>query len=329
MKWTVVIVAAAMFAATAAASTIPFTVFGAASFTNINSMDVQGDPDNVLGSWVATGGGNVNAIRVTGALTKVASGTYASEARVRFMPGAGQSFTAFNFQATTVTSYTGTLAIGPTVVSVTPFALTSGGTVNLEWFESYDDAANSPDSIWDTVTYEFGEKGAVQNGGGNLGTLIGDGVTVNTPGSHVAGGLDFFTFNFAGVNGPLDYLNISMVGGGTGGMTDTEMALYDGLGNLVATSDDEGPGLFSELSYGAADPLAAPDLAPGLHGLTLAAGSYTIVTAGYNTTFGATIDAITPGSNAGTYTLGVTYMPEPGSLALLALAGLFVARRRS
>lgn len=326
MKWILVLVAAGMFAATAAASSLSFGVFGAASFTNVNSMDLQGDVDNVLGSWVASGGGTVRVIRVTGSLTKIASGTYASEARVRFTPGAGHSFAPFNLQATTVSSYTGTLAIGPTVISVTPFALSSGGTVNLEWFESYDDAANAPDQVWDSVTYEFG---TVINGGGNLGTLIGDGVTVNTPGSHVAAGLDFFTFNFAGVNGPADYLNISMLGGGTGGMTDTEMALYDGLGNLVATSDDEGPGLFSELSYGAADPLAAPDLTPGLNGLTLAAGSYTIVTGGYNTTFGATIDAITPGTNAGTYTLGVTYMPEPGSLALLALAGLFVARRRS
>jgi hypothetical protein len=120
-----------------------------------------------------------------------------------------------------------------------------------------------------------------------------------------------------------------MIGGGTGGMTDTEMALYDGLGNLVATSDDEGPGLFSELSFGADDPLAAPDLTPGLHGLTLAAGDYTIVTAGYNTVFGATIDEITPGTNAGTYTLGVTYVPEPGALALVALLGCCGARRRS
>jgi hypothetical protein len=106
------------------------------------------------------------------------------------------------------------------------------------------------------------------------------------------------------------------------------MALYDAGGNLLASSDDEGPGLFSELSYGAADPLAAPDLTPGLNGLTLPAGTYTIVTGGYNTTFGATIDSITAGTNAGNYTLGITYFPEPASFALLALGALSLIRRR-
>lgn len=327
MKRFLVFAAVAAFASTAIASTSFFDVFGTASFTNKGSIDLQGDPDNALDSWIATGGGVVSAIRVTGSLTKVASGTYASEARVRFTPGSGQGFTAFNFQATTVGSYTGTLAIGPSLLNVTPFTLSNGGTVGLEWFESYDDVANAPDSVWNSVSYEFGAN-TITNGGGSLGNLTGNGVTVNTPGSHVAGGLDYFTFSFGGVTNPTDYLNISMLGV-TGGMTDTEMAIYNSLGNLVATSDDEGPGLFSEFSFGTADPLAAPDLTPGFNGLTLAAGNYTIVTAGYNATFGSTINNITGGTNAGSYTLGITYMPEPGSFALVALAGLFAARRRS
>lgn len=317
-----------MLVSSAQASIASYTSLGTASFTSRGSVDAQGDIDNVLDSWIAPNAGTVNSIRVTGSLTEVATATYASEARVRLSSGAGQSFTAFNVQASTVTSYVGTIAIGPTSINVTPFSLNAGGTVGFEWFESAQDGtAGVAEQIWDNVSYEF-ISSVVTNGGGALGTLTGNGVTVSTPGAHVSGGLDFYTFTFGGVNNPGDYLNISMLAGATGGMTDTEMALYDSLGNLVASSDDEGPGIFSELSYGTADPLAAPDLVAGLHGATLAAGTYTLVTAGYNTAFGSTIGSITPGTNAGTYALGITYVPEPASLVLLACSILAVSRRR-
>ncbi len=315
-------------AASALASSSAFSVVGSASFNNIGSIDAQGDLDNVRMNWVATGGGPISAIRVTGQLTEIATATFASEARVRFTAGAGSAFTAFNLQASTTTGYTGSIAIGPSTINVTPFTLTNGGTVGLEWFESAQDGtANIAEQTWDNVLYEFGSN-VITNGGASLGSLVGNGSTMSVPGSHASGGLDFFTFSFGGVNAPTDYLNLSMLGGGTGGMTDTEMALYDGLGNLVASSDDEGPGLFSELTYGAADPLAAPDVAPGFNGLSLAAGTYTIVTGGFNTNFTPTIGAITAGTNAGSYSLGVTYVPEPASLALLALGAICLGRRR-
>lgn len=318
------------FVADALASSVTstFTPVGSVTFTNKNSIDAQGDVDNNVDSWIAAGGGSVNGIRVTASLTEVNTATFASEARVRISPGAGNTFTAFNFQATTVGGFTGTLAIGPTFLPVTPFTLNAGG-VGFEWFESFQDGtAGLPESRWDSVTYEFGTGSTtITNGGINLGALPDNGTPVNYSGSHVSGGLDFFPFSIGGVAGGLDYLNISTSAGAAPSMTDTEIAIYDSLGNLVVANDDNDVDFFSELSIGAADPLAAPNYTAGFDGLTLPAGSYTLVTGGFNTTFSPTIGGIVPGTNAGTYNLSLSYVPEPASLVLLALGGLLIRRR--
>ncbi|MDX2131636.1 MAG: hypothetical protein SFY69_06265 [Planctomycetota bacterium] len=317
--------------ASALASVSAFTPVASVTFTNKNSVDAQGDPDNARDSWISPVGGSVTAIRVTGSLTEVNTATFASEARVRLSAGAGSSFTAFNYQASTVGNYTGTLAIGPTTIGVPAFSLSAGGQVNFEWFESFQDDANLPESRWDTVTYELGAN-VITNGNFNLGTIPQNGTTQVIAGSHVAGGLDFFTFSLGGPVANIgDYLNIKMKFGATGGMTDTEIALYDGNGNLVATDDDGFTGFASMLTFGASDPLAGAggDVSlPGANGLSLAAGNYTLVTGGFNTVFGATIGQITPGTNAGTYSLEITSVPTPGALALLGVGGLLAGRRR-
>lgn len=328
------LVAVAGLASSAMASSVvnTFTPYGSASFTNKNSNAIQGDAGNDLGTYTFGSGGTVNAIRVTGNLTSVISGTYASEARVRMSAGAGNAFTAFNFQASTTSNYSGTLAIGPTQIAVTPFTL-AAGDVNFEWFDSYDDGAGA-DSTWGDVTYEFGNgSSSIVNGNYALGALNNSGVTYSTSGSHVSGGLDFYTFTIpAGVSNVGDYLNIRS---SAGTINDTEFALYDSLGNFVAENDDGavGSGYYSQFSWGAADPLAEPGVTsntnPGETGLTLAGGTYTLVVAGYNTVFGATIGAITPGTAVGTYNLDITYnVPAPGALALLGLGGLVAVRRR-
>ena len=103
---------------------------------------------------------------------------------------------------------------------------------------------------------------------------------------------------------------------------------------LLFADDDDGAigaGFYSMLSFGDADPLgdaADPsNTAPGANG-SLAAGTYTIVVGGFNTVFGATIGSITAGAASGAYSLDVTYVPAPGAVALMGLAGLVAGRRR-
>lgn len=324
-------------AGTAQASISSFSVVGTASFTNKNSIDAQGDIDNNIDSAIVGPGGAYNAVRVTGVLREVIEGTFASEARVRVSAGAGNAFTAFNVQASTVGAYPGaglgTVNVGPTAVGVTAGTLAAGGTVNFEWFESFQDGtAGLPESRWDSVSYEFGSN-VIINGSHNFGTLNGNGVTQSYDGSHVSGGLDFITFT---IDQPVanlgDYLNIQMLFGATGGMTDTEMALFGPDGSLIASDDDGNVGFSSQLSYGAADPFASggtDEIAAGFNGLSLAAGTYTIGTGGFNTTWASTLGgAHLPGTNAGTYRLDITFVPTPGAAALLGLGGLMAARRR-
>ena len=307
------LVACAGVASASSSTTVPFTVQATATFSNKASIDAQGDVDNARDTWVSTYSGPINGVRVAGSLTEVNTGTYANEARVRV--GAGFGFR--DLQASTTGNFTGTLAIGPTTLATSAFNLVSGETVNFEWFESLQDGtAGLVESTWDSVTYEFGFGGTViTNGNVALGTLpLG---TTSYSGSHVSGGLDFITFSVPAIVNPGDSLYIGLSDGLTGiSMDDTEIALYDAAGNQVGYNDDIGyPNYFSELSY--------DDLAP------LAGGTYTLVTAGYNSSFPLTLGGtFSPGTNAGSYELAITYVPTPGALALLGLGGLITGRRR-
>ncbi|MFA6046689.1 MAG: PEP-CTERM sorting domain-containing protein [Phycisphaerales bacterium] len=312
---------------------IPGALLGSATFTGVNSIDAQGSATNNTGSAVIVPGGSVASVRAFGTLNLATAGTFASEARVRFSAGAGNAFSAFNFQHTSIGAYPASGTVNfDTTTNVTPFALTNGGTVNFEWFESFQDSAGVPESTFAPVTYEFRSAATLQNGSFNFGTLASNGVTAHYNGSHVSGGLDFITFTLSSPVANLgDYLNIRMLAGTTGtSMSDTEIALYGPDGSFIATDDDGATGFFSQLSYGAADPFpSGSDILPGSSGLSLAAGTYTLVTGGFNTTFASSLSGtFTPGTNSGTYDLAVTFVPAPGAMALLGLGGLVATRRR-
>ncbi|NEQ77973.1 MAG: PEP-CTERM sorting domain-containing protein [Okeania sp. SIO2C9] len=161
----------------------------------------------------------------------------------------------------------------------------------------------------------------------NLGSLSNDGTSLVQAGADAGNGnLDFFNFTLDDdIDNINDWLNIAT---NTLNNNDTDIGLYDANGFKVAEDDDGGPLFDSELSFGGADPLAAPDKTPGVDG-TLLAGDYTLVVSGWNANFTTNINDIVAGTQdlPTSYTLTITNFdddiqstPEPtGILGFLAM----------
>ncbi len=226
------VLSVACWGATAMASSVAILNSEAVSFTGIDSVGPLGDAANITTMATLTGGFAANNIIVTGTLTEVQTGTFASEADIA-ITAPGGSVTA---NGSTTASYTGTIATGPTATTIpTPFD--PAGLVSFEFFESFNDGPG-PDQTWDDVTIEFQEIG-IMNGMADLGTLPSDGTMVTTSGFNVSGGLDFYDFvvTAPGVAAG-GYLNIQTFDNGTGDTIDSEIGLFDSAGILVAFDDD-------------------------------------------------------------------------------------------
>ena len=193
MRKTIGILAIVACAGLAQASSVtPGSSIGTATFTSVSSDGPIGTATNSTGSWVATGSGVVGSVVITGSLTEINTGTYASEARVNIVNSANANTGVL--QASTTGDFTGTLAIGPVTknwFTGGPLNVTAGDVLNFEWFESYNDTGI--DATWGTVTYDFQTAATINNGNAAFGSLA-IGSTTNYSGGHVAGGLDFFTF---------------------------------------------------------------------------------------------------------------------------------------
>ncbi len=148
-------------------------------------------------------------------------------------------------------------------------------------------------------------------------------------------------FSTTDITSPI-YLDFST----NGSSFDTELGLFSGFGagaTFVDTDDDSGLGLASVLTFGAGSGLMLGDafnlggngIAEGEDG-NLAAGNYTLVVGGFNTTFGSTLGGTTFGSASGDYTInvytnkaGFAVIPEPTSTLLMFVGfGIAAIRRR-
>ncbi|RMH10921.1 MAG: hypothetical protein D6695_10450 [Planctomycetota bacterium] len=168
----------------------------------------------------------------------------------------------------------------------------------------------------------------------DLGAITGDTV-IN--GFFDAGEVAWVRFEIPAISAPL-YLDFATEGSTNpdGSTADTELGLYDGVGNFVATDDDDGVSLFSVLTFGAGSGLMLGDsfnlggdgIANGEDG-NLGAGVYWLAIGEYNTTYNAANWDVAGGNEAVNYVLSVyANIPAPASLALLGLGGLVARRRR-
>lgn len=165
---------------------------------------------------------------------------------------------------------------------------------------------------------------------------IGDGDVI--AGSLAPNEVQWFSFT---ISPGISYLDITT----NISQFDTEIGLYDSLGNLLSSDDDDGFGLNSTLSFGTGSGLVLGDgfnlggdgIANGEDGMLAGPGLYFLAIGEFETLFGPNFAVSSTGLDAGGdftitfYTDNVGEIPIPAAfpLFLAGLAGLgFVGRKR-
>jgi len=196
------------------------------------------------------------------------------------------------------------------------------------------------------VSAASAEPGSYTNLGEILDTspiyAVGDNIT--TINGMAANEIKWFKFTWGGTSGATFFLDIDTTSVRHADVTsttvDTELGVYDASGNLVASDDDDGAGLYSALSFGATTPTRAytigGDISPmtpanGRDG-TLGAGNYWLAAGAYNTTFGATDWQVTSSAGGDPDSFDLNFrtdlVPEPHTFAVLGLGAAVLLRRR-
>ncbi len=102
--------------------------------------------------------------------------------------------------------------------------------------------------------------------------------------------IQWFKIVLPAVSAGNGFVDIWTASGGTTPMTDTEVGVYDNSGNLMASDDDDGPGLFTSLSFGLTAPTRPNGTGVAHNGRDgeLAEGTYWVAVGRFNVTYGTT-----------------------------------------
>lgn len=166
----------------------------------------------------------------------------------------------------------------------------------------------------------------------DLGNLTPAGITITQ--GHAAAQIHWFKVTLTSAVGAPNWASADTLGSilsaGAFGANDTEIGLYNSLGQLVSTNDDinfGGGTLTSRINAGTPPPQVP---AGGAAVASLAAGTYYVAVGGFDTVFGANFGVTSTSTTTGSITLNLsTNVPEPATAALLAFGCLGLLRRRS
>lgn len=289
-----------------------------ADFTfNLGNLSV--DTNRTLGNIALTGApaGTYNSYQVTTNWVAATGGPYSREAQWKLISTAdGLSGTTY---ADPGASANGTTNSNPVMLSwsanlTTPY---SGGNLFFNPFQTFMNSTASWNNTVITLKNAAISFPPPPSTTFTLPTALGSKYTDS--GALGAGQIVWHDFVYNGGGLSLDTFGSALTGGSMG-TNDTEIAVYNSLGNLIDNNDQAFGDDFTNESLLNFNP---GDLTTGER--------YYIAVGAFNTTFLDGFGATSTSAATGTYRLNVTVVPEAGALPLL-LSGLLgagvVARRR-
>jgi hypothetical protein len=305
-----------MMTRTAAILAASLTSVGAAApresvtFVNVDGNGVLDNPANAVRHHEFSGGYPLGRISLTGALRSVHSRTWASDAGVRLTaPGGGsvivRPFPSLGRYFTADISAPAWLEPG----------IDPAGAWTARFFESFDDGGTaSVDARWD-LTITLSDDPPAPPAATNLGVIARPGLLV-LPSPLPQEGFRWYRFeitsSIAPLNGHLDIDTFGSVIAARPGVSDndTQMALYDARGTLVATDDDSCAGFLGQLSFGVGGRPPTLDGEPydGQNG-PLGRGVYFVAVGGYPLEFSPYWSVLVIGPRSGSTALRLAFGP--------------------
>ncbi len=256
-------------------------------FTNVISNGLLNSSANTVVTRTLAGGYTLGRLDLSGTLTSLTANTWLIDSRllVTAPNGATIVFQPFTSGTTYTSQPFGRSLFFAGVTSTT-------GQWTFRFFELVDNGGVAvPDARWN-LTIVFTDDPPVPPASTDLGTLSPPGVTLSAV-PLAASQIRWYRFTLAGPIRPslgtfLDVDTIgSIFGSGADATNDTEVALYNSTGVLIATDDDSGPSLSSQLTFGSAGRPASGDGLPydGRDG-SLPAGQYYLAVGAYDMVVG-------------------------------------------
>lgn len=298
---------AAALVTCAGAQNVSADLLATFSASDVPSVTGLGGQGNTILSYTYTGpkAKLTDFIVPAGAqLREVIGSTFGTDAYIRVSSGTTALYdmrpiSTGNYNTTTWTSANKTFTLP------TPMSINTGTQFQFEFFEMTDDGPGV-DQRWTSISFEFH--------GSLFGPPAASNLAVGGTASALLPGQTLFWYQVdittSGVY-QFDTLGSNMGPSDRGFRNDTELALYDASGHLLASNDDiSGSVYMSQINQ------------------MLSPGTYYLAAGGNNSTFAEDFIATSSANQTGTMKVNVSAVPEPASVMLLAVAGVAALRRR-